>query len=162
MFDLFPEWFQIFFQSMIPWWEGRYAIPFAMLRFGWSWWEAAPLAVAGNMLPVPFILLFFRYVEKFLRRFQSWSRLMDWLFAKTRKRAGSKIRRYESLGLLLFVAIPLPFTGAWTGSLIAYLFDLKFSKSLVTIFIGVVIAAGIMIFITIYVSWLLSYLGITL
>jgi uncharacterized membrane protein len=70
---------------------------------------------------------------------------MNWLFSRTRKRADRKIRRYEYLGLLLFVALPLPFTGAWTGALIAYLFDLNFSKSLVTIFIGVIIAAFIMI-----------------
>ena len=55
---------------------------------------------------------------------------------------------YVRIGLILFVAIPFPFTGAWTGSLIAYLFDLKFSKSLLTIFIGVIIAASVMTFLT--------------
>ena len=129
---------------MIPWWEGRYAIVMAMIHFGWEWWQAFPLVIIGNILPVPFILLFFPHVEKWLRNFKSWSRLMDWLFAKTRKRADVKIKRYEYLGLLLFVAIPLPFTGAWTGALIAYLFNLNFSKSLLTIFIGVIIAAFIM------------------
>jgi uncharacterized membrane protein len=73
---------------------------------------------------------------------------MDWLFAKTRSRADAKIRRYEHLGLLIFVAIPLPFTGAWTGALIAYLFDLKFAKSIITILIGVIIAAAITISLT--------------
>jgi uncharacterized membrane protein len=145
---MLPHWFQIFFFSMIPWFEARYVIPYAMVGLGWEWWQAFPLAVAGNMLPVPFVLLFFHYVEKFLRRYDFWAKLMDKLFAKTRSRADSKIRRYEHLGLLLFVAIPLPFTGAWTGALIACLFDLKFTKSLITIFIGVVIAAIIMIFIT--------------
>jgi len=143
MFDVFPEWFQIFFQSMIPWWEGRYAMFYAILTLNWQWWQALPIAILGNMLPVPFILLFFKYIEKFLRRFKFWSNIMDWLFERTRKRADAKIKRYEHLGLLLFVAIPLPFTGAWTGSLIAYLFDLKFSRSLITIFIGVVIACSI-------------------
>jgi uncharacterized membrane protein len=100
------------------------------------------------MLPIPFILLFFGIVEKFLRRFKFWTNIMDWLFARTRRRADSKIRRYEYLGLILFVAIPLPFTGAWTGALIAYLFDLEFTKSLITIFIGVLIAAFIMIALT--------------
>ena len=145
MLENLPDWFWIFFTSMIPWWEGRYAIVMAMLHFGWEWWHALPIAVLGNMLPIPFILLFFHYVEKFLRNYKTWTKIMDWLFARTRKRANSKIQRYEYLGLLLFVAIPLPFTGAWTGALIAYLFDLKFSKSLITIFVGVVIAACIMI-----------------
>ena len=148
MLEMIPAWFWIFFTSMIPWWEGRYAIVMAMVHFGWEWWQALPLAIVGNMLPVPFILLFFRYVEKFLRNYKFWTNIMDWLFAKTRKRAGAKIRRYEYIGLLLFVAIPLPFTGAWTGSLIAYLFDLKFSKSIITIFIGVIIATFIMIILT--------------
>ena len=149
MFEWLPHWFQIFFFSMIPWLESRYVIPYAMLGLGWDWWEALPLAILGNMLPIPFILLFFRYAEKWLRNFKFWTNIMDWLFAKTRKRADAKIRRYEHLGLLLFVAIPLPFTGAWTGALIAYLFDLKFTKSLITIFIGVIIAAFIMIALTI-------------
>jgi uncharacterized membrane protein len=135
---------------MIPWWESRYAIPIAMLYFEWSWWHALPIAVIGNIVPIPLILLFFRYVEKFLRNYTLWKNLMNWLFNKTRKRADKKIRRYEYLGLLLFVAIPLPFTGAWTGALIAYLFDLKFSKSLITIFIGILIAATIMIIMTIF------------
>ena len=150
MFETIPSWFWIFFTSMIPWWEGRYAIVMAMVHFGWEWWQALPIAVLGNMLPIPFILLFFRYVEKFLRNYKFWTKVMDWLFAKTRKRADKKIRRYEYLGLLLFVAVPLPFTGAWTGALIAYLFDLKFSKSLVTIFFGVIIAAFVMIIVTIF------------
>jgi len=148
MFQSVPTWFWIFFTSMIPWWESRYAIPMSMLYFNWEWWQALPIAVIGNMLPIPFILLFFHIVEKFLRNYKSWTKIMDWLFEKTRKRADSKIRKYEYIGLILFVAIPLPFTGAWTGALIAYLFDLKFTKSLFTIFIGVLIAAFIMIVIT--------------
>lgn len=145
MLEMFPEWFQIFFGSMIPWIEARYIMVYAINLLGWEWWQALPIAVIGNMLPIPFILLFFKFVEKFLRNYKFWADIMDWLFAKTRKRADRKIRRYEYLGLLLFVAIPLPFTGAWTGALIAYLFGLNFSKSLITIFIGVIIAAFIMI-----------------
>ena len=142
MLDMFPEWFQIFFGSMIPWIEARYVMFYAVEVLGWQWFHAFPLAILGNMLPIPFVLLFFKYVEKFLRNYKSWSRFMDWLFEKTRKRADAKIKRYEHLGLLVFVAVPLPFTGAWTGALIAYLFGLKFSKSLITIFVGVVIAGN--------------------
>ncbi|RLF34433.1 MAG: ligand-binding protein SH3 [Thermoplasmata archaeon] len=150
MFEILPEWFQVFFFSMIPWLESRYVIPYAMIYLGWSWWQALPLAVIGNILPVPFILLFFHHVEKFLRKYSFWVKIMDWLFSKTRKRANKKIQRYEHLGLLLFVAIPLPSTGAWTGALIAYLFNLDFSKSIATIFIGVVIAAFITISLTLF------------
>jgi len=143
MFDMFPEWFQIFFGSMIPWIESRYVIPYALWEFNWDLWQAFPLAILGNMLPIPFVLLFFKFVEKFLRRFRFWTKVMDWLFKRTRERADGKIIKYEYLGLIMFVAVPLPFTGAWTGSLIAYLFDLKFSKSLLTILLGVIISATI-------------------
>ena len=136
-----------FFGSMVPWLEARYIIPIAISSFeNWTWWQIFALAVIGNIFPIPFVLLFFHHVEKFLRNFKSWSRLMDWLFEKTRKRADKKIKQYEHIGLLIFVAVPLPFTGAWTGSLIAYLFDLKFTKSLITIFIGILIAASITTF----------------
>ncbi|GAG40451.1 unnamed protein product, partial [marine sediment metagenome] len=140
MFDLFPDWFQIFFGSMIPFLESRYIIPYAMWEFNWQWWEAFPLAIIGNILPIPFVLIFFKYVEKYLRKYVFWSSMMDKIFERTRIKANKKIESYETFGLLLFVAIPLPFTGAWTGSLIAYLFDLNFYKSLVVIFLGVLIS----------------------
>jgi len=157
MLESIPTWFWIFFTSMIPWWESRYAIPMSMLYFNWEWWQALPIAVIGNMLPIPFILLFFHMVEKFLRNYKFWTKIMDWLFERTRRRADSKIRKYEYVGLILFVAIPLPFTGAWTGALIAYLFDLKFTKSIITIFIGVLIAAFIMIVITLTFGNIFGY-----
>ncbi len=141
---MIPLWLRIFVFSMIPWLESRYVIPFAIVDSGLTWWQVFPIAVIGNMIPVPFILLFFRFIEKFLRRYRFWTNIMDWLFARTGARADAKIRRYEHLALLLFVAIPVPFTGAWTGSLIAYLFDLKFLKSILIIFLGVLIAASIM------------------
>lgn len=147
MLEILPEWFRIFFFSMIPWLESRYVIPFA-INIGWDWWKAFPLAVTGNILPIPFILLFFKKIEKWLRKYRFWSNLMDWLFAKTRDRANEAIQRYEYLGLLVFVALPLPFTGAWTGALIAYLFNLKFGKSLITIFFGIISASGIMTIVT--------------
>jgi len=160
MFEMIPIWFRIFFASMIPWLESRYVIPIAM-GLGMEWWRAFPIAVAGNMLPIPFILIFFKYAEKFLRRFTFWANLMDRLFAITRRRADKKIRRYEYLGLLLFVAFPVPFTGAWTGALIAYLFDLKFTKSLITIFIGVLMAASIMTVIKLTgVDILIMFIGV--
>jgi uncharacterized membrane protein len=157
MLEAFPIWFRIFFFSMIPWLEARYVIVYAMLGLGWYWWQAFPIAIIGNMLPVPFVLLFFKHVEKWLRNFKSWANLMDWLFERTRRRADAKIRRYEHIGLLLFVAVPLPFTGAWTGSLIAYLFGLNFTRSLLTIFVGVIIATLSMVVLTLTVGNIFGY-----
>lgn len=143
MFDELPQWVKVFLMSMVPWLESRYVIPFAILRFSWEWWQAFPLAILGNMVPVPFILFFFHSVERFLQRYKMFANLLDKLFTITRKRANNKIKQYEYLGLLMFVAVPLPFTGAWTGSLIAYLFNLRFSKSIVTILVGVITASAI-------------------
>ena len=145
MFDFFPDWFQIFFGSMVPFLESRYIIPYAMWEFNWAWWEAFPLAIIGNIIPIPFVLIFFKYIEKFLKKYDFWSNIMNKIFERTRRRANKKIERFETLGLLLFVAIPLPFTGAWTGSLIAYLFDLNFYKSLIVILLGIIISVSIMI-----------------
>ena len=162
MLEFLPQWFQIFFFSMVPWLEARYVIPFSMLQYGWEWWQAFPLAIAGNMLPIPFILLFFRYVEKFLRKLYLLGEDYGLVICTNTKESRRRIRKYQYLGLFAFVALPIPFTGAWTGALIAYLFDLKFSKSLLAIFMGLVLAAVIMIILTLYISWMLTYLGINI
>jgi uncharacterized membrane protein len=130
---------------MIPWIESRYVIPYAMWELNWHWWQAFPLAVVGNIIPIPFVLYFFKFIEVFLRKYPFWKKIMDRLFERTRNKAYSKIEKFEVLGLLIFVAIPLPFTGAWTGALIAYLFDLHIVKSTIIIFLGIIISASIMI-----------------
>ena len=144
MFNIFPDWLLVFFGSMTPWIEARYVIPFAIWELNWYWWQAFPLAIIGNLLPIPFVLIFFKYLENYLRNFDFWSKILDWLFEKTRRRADYKIKNYETIGLFMFVAIPLPFTGAWTGALIAYLFDLDIKRSFFTIFLGIIISAIIM------------------
>jgi len=142
LIDQLPEWLQIFLFSMIPGFESRFAIPLiAINQFGWIWWKAFPYAIAGNMILVPFGLLFLHKIENILSRISFFKKAMDIAFPKIRRKADKKIQRYESLALVFFVAVPLPFTGAGIGTLIAYLFDLKFSRSLLMIFIGVLISA---------------------
>ena len=94
------------------------------------------------MLPVPFILLFLESITKWISRIPAGQKLVEWVFQRTRRR-GKIIERYERIGLALFVAIPLPFTGAWTGSIAAFLFGLKFGYALLSIFVGVIIAGAI-------------------
>jgi len=147
MIYLLPEWLQIFILSMIPGIESRYVVPFAIYKFGWGWWQAFPIAIAGNIILVPFGLLFLRSIEQYLKQYPSWKKAIDSIFPKIRKRADKKIQRYENLALLFFVIVPLPFTGAGLGTLIAYLFDLKFSSSILLIFIGVIISALITTFV---------------
>jgi uncharacterized membrane protein len=125
--------------SALPIFELRGAIPVAINLFHFQWYYALLLAIIGNMIPVPIILLFLNAVVRFLSRIGFFERFFRWLYAYSRKRGGI-VEKYERIGLALFVAIPLPVTGAWTGSLIAVLFGLKFSHSILAIFIGVLIA----------------------
>lgn len=144
MIENFPEWLQIFLYSMIPGLEARFTVPLLAIReFEWLWWHAFIVAIAGNMFLVPFILKFFKKVEVFLYRYPRWKKAMDWGFPIIRRRANKKIQTYETFALLIFVAIPLPFTGAGLGSLIAVLFDLRFSLSLFMIFLGVLISTSV-------------------
>jgi len=140
MIDQLPQWLQIFLLSMIPGAEAKLGVPYALYNFGWEWWQAFPIAIAGNMILVPFGLKFFKYAEQYFRKFDSSDRLMDRVFLRIRNRTNKKIQRYKGLALIFFVALPLPFTGAGIGVLIAYLFDFKFKDSLIMIFIGVIIA----------------------
>ncbi len=132
--------FKVFLISMVPIFELRGAIPIGILSYKLPLWQVIPLAVAGNMVPIFFILLFFDWITKLCFKNEFLKRILESVFARTRKK-GELIEKYEEIGLMLFVAIPLPVTGAWTGSLAAYLFGLKFWKSIFYIFMGVLIAA---------------------
>ena len=134
----------VLFCSMIPIIELRGAIPMAAL-FGLPWWQAFLISVAGNLLPVPFILLFIRAILGWMSRcrVKFFNKVANWLFAKAEKNRG-KIEKYAFWGLTLFVGIPLPGTGAWTGSLVAAVIDMKFWKAMLSAVVGVLIAAVIM------------------
>jgi uncharacterized membrane protein len=134
--------FIIIILSATPISELRVAIPLAITTFDFPWYYAFLLAVIGNMLPVPFILLFIESAAKFLSRIPVMKKFFDWLFSVARKRS-DKVQKYKFLGLLLFVAIPLPITGAWTGSLIAVILGIGFKQAFFSIFAGVVIAGVI-------------------
>lgn len=101
------------------------------------------LSVAGNMVPVPLIIWLLGPMAEWLRRFVWGRRLIDWLFARTRRKSAS-IEKYETLGLAIFVAIPLPVTGAWTGAMAAFLMGVKFRHAMWSILLGVMIAGVIM------------------
>lgn len=105
--------------------------------------KAFLICYIGNMLPIPFIILFIRKIFEFLRKFKFFEKIVTKLEAKTEKNK-EKVMRYEAWGLLLFVAIPLPGTGGWTGALMAALLDIRFKRALPIIAIGVLIAGFIM------------------
>lgn len=126
---------------MTPIGELRLAIPLALGKLGLSVPEAYLVAVIGNLIPVIFLLLFLERVSLFLiRRSRFFERFFSWLFSRTRKRFEGKYHAYGYLALVLFVAVPLPVTGAWTGSAAAYLLGIPFWKALGLIAAGVLIA----------------------
>jgi uncharacterized membrane protein len=125
--------------SALPIFELRGALPVALNLFRFPWYYALPLAIIGNLLPVPVILLFLDAISRCLSKIDFLDRFLHRLFEHARRR-GKIVEKYERIGLVLFVAIPLPVTGAWTGSLVAVLFGLKFGHAFLSIFIGVCIA----------------------
>ena len=100
-------------------------------------------AVIGNMLPIPFILLFIKNIFAWMKTREKLRKIPEWCEKKAMSKS-DQIDKYGYLGLLLFVAIPLPGTGAWTGALIASLLGMRVRKSLLSIFCGVAVAGLIM------------------
>lgn len=134
----------VLFCSMLPIIELRGAIPMGA-AFGLPWWHTYLIAIVGNMLPVPVILLFVKSVLTWMKgcKVKFFNKIANKMFEKAEKNR-EKIEKYAFWGLTLFVAIPLPATGAWTGTLVAALFDMKFWKSFLSALIGVLIAGVVM------------------
>ncbi|MFQ5815102.1 MAG: COG2426 family protein [Candidatus Hydrothermarchaeaceae archaeon] len=133
----------VLFISMTPFSELRGGIPVAMGVYGMEASEAYLLGVLGNLIPVLPLLLLLEPVEKRLRNIYTFDVFFDWLFARTRMRMESSYEKYGALALMLFVAIPLPVTGAWTGCAAAYVFGIKFRHSLPAVLGGVLLAGAI-------------------
>lgn len=151
---------QMMLLSAFPLTELRGSIPVAWTvmaqQWAWPWWKIYLLAVAGNLLPVPFILLFLGPASRFLSRWKPFERFFDRLFESARRRTGKKIQRYEALGLTLFVAIPLPVTGAWTGCVAAFIFGIPKRLAIPAIALGVMTAGAL---VTLVMSGALAGIG---
>lgn len=133
--------------SMVPIVELRGGIPFGV-TLGLPVWAAYLAAVIGNILPVPFILVYIRRIFQWMRRrLPRLNRLVDKLERKAHLK-GKKVSKYQYLGLWLFVAIPLPGTGAWTGCLAAAFLDMRLKKAMPAVVLGVITAGCIMIALT--------------
>ena len=129
--------------SMIPIVELRGGIPFGV-ALGLPYYLAFPAAVIGNIIPTPFIIVYIRRIFKWMRRYlPKLNRLVDKLERKAHLK-GQKVSRYQYLGLWLFVAIPLPGTGAWTGSLAAAFLDMRLKNAMPAVILGVLTAGCIM------------------
>lgn len=133
----------VFLCSMLPIIELRGSIIMGA-GLGLTWWQNYIVSVAGNLIPIPFILLFIRYILSWMKNIKWLSGIAFWLEAKAEKHS-DKVMRYATFGLFLFVAIPIPGTGAWTGALIASLFNMRMKYSLISITAGVLVAGAIMV-----------------
>lgn len=136
------QFFATFVISMIPVVELRGGLPFGIAQ-GLDYPLALAAAVLGNMLPVPFIIVYIRGIFACLR---SSNKQVDKVITKLEKKAhlkGRVVQRYSTIGLCILVAIPLPGTGAWTGALVAAMLDIRLRRAVPAIFIGVCIAAAI-------------------
>lgn len=134
-----PEELAVIISAALPISELRGAIPLG-LYLGLPLYKTVFLAILGNLIPVVPILFLLNPVSERLRRFSIFKKFFDWLFERTRKK-GDLIQRYEALGLILFVAVPLPITGAWTGCVAASLFKIKFRYAFPAITAGIIIAS---------------------
>ena len=133
--------------SMLPIVELRGAIPIGAI-VGVEPWLTVVLAIVGNLLPIPFILLFIKKIFAWMRKkSEKLNKVVDKMEAKAEKNK-EKVMRYAFWGLVLFVAVPLPGTGGWTGALVAAMIDMPPKRAFVCVLIGVLIAAVIVSFIT--------------
>lgn len=136
-----------FFISMVPVIELRGAIPIGV-GAGLPFWVAVLVSVVGNLVPVPFIIIFIKKIFAFMREKMP---KLDGLVTRLENKANSKsetVQRYAFWGLFIFVAIPLPGTGAWTGALIAAMLEMPLKKAFPSILLGVFSAGAIVTFIT--------------
>ena len=133
--------------SMVPVLELRGAIPIATAH-GLNFWVAIVCAIIGNLIPVPFIIIFIRKIFELIRK---WSPKLDKLVTKLEDRAHKKsdvVLKYAFWGLVILVAIPLPGTGAWTGALVAAMLNMRLRKAFPAIALGVIIAGVIVSVVT--------------
>jgi uncharacterized membrane protein len=120
--------------------ELRGAIPLALHVYEMPIWSSYLFAVAGNLIPILSIPFLGRLSNWLSLRSKVCRKFFEWLFARTRKRHEQKFAKYRDLILIFLVAIPLPFTGAWTGSVVAFVFGIPFVRAFPLIAIGVIIA----------------------
>ena len=139
--SMWQELLVVFGISMVPVIELRGAIPIA-IAYDIPWQIAYLLCVVGNLFPVPFIIAYMKPIFRFIRRSKLFVKLIDWLETRTMKKAET-VLKYSGIALFIFVAIPAPGTGAWTGAMIAAILGMRMKYSVPWIALGVAVAGMI-------------------
>jgi uncharacterized membrane protein len=126
--------------AMLPLAELRGSLPYAIFALKMPWQQAVLWSIVGNAIPVvPLLFLLERFAGR-LMAYPRWNRIITWMFNRTRSRS-AVVERFEAVGLSLFVGIPLPFTGAWSGCVAAFLFRIPMRHSIPAILAGVILAS---------------------
>jgi uncharacterized membrane protein len=144
-FSFLPPELLVVLVSAMPILELRGGIPMALI-LGLTWYEAMIYGMIGNLLPILPILILFRPISQFMMRFAIYKRFYNWLYKRTMNKS-EKVEKYGALGLILFTAVPLPTTGAYSASLAAILFFIPTRLAFMAIGFGVLIAGvGVTLF----------------
>lgn len=152
--DTIPSWLTVLIISLFPILENRGGMIAARL-LNMNMLQAFIISYLGNLVPIPFILLFIKKIFEWLRKIKGFDKIIKHFEAKAEKNR-DKINRGKQWGLLLFVAIPLPGTGGWTGALMASLLEIPPKKAFPIIALGVLIAGLIMTTVTYGIGWIVS------
>jgi len=143
--QLSPE-LSVFIISMLPVSELRGAIPMAIGVYHLNTLQAYAIAVIGNIIPVIFILKYIEPISNYLMsKSKGFNRFFTWFFERTRRKYNGKFEKWGALALIMFVAIPLPITGGWSGAIAAFIFGIPFWRALLYVSLGVMIAGVIVI-----------------
>ena len=144
LFSSLPPQLAVFLITMVPVGENRLAIPIALGVYHLPIWQVIFLATIGDIVVAAFILFCFQKINDWLEGKANLSdSLLNWLFARTERKFAKKYEVWGEIALMIFVAIPLPVTGAWTGSMAAWLFGINPWKALLFISLGVILSSGI-------------------
>jgi len=132
----------IFLISMVPLIEQRGAIPVGIIGYHINPWTVFIVSLLGSFVPAPFVYLFFNKILAWMKKIKFFHKFTDFIDRKIQKGA-KQVEKYMEIGLTIFVGIPLPTTGLWTGSAIAAFLGLDFKKSMICVFLGGIISAVI-------------------
>ncbi len=137
--------------SALPISELRGALPVGIIVFDLPWYQAFYLAIIGNLLPVPILFFFLESLVRIVSRTNNGARLVNMIFRRTRRHR-EIVEKHKYIGLILLVAIPLPGTGAWTGTITTFLLGLEWRRAIISITIGVLIS-GMIVTILCLIGW---------
>ncbi len=148
--QIINELIKIFLYAMTPIGELRLSIPIGITHYNINLWLVYIVSVLGNIIP-PILIIYLapKITKKLQGKSKKFDQILDWVFTRTRHRTKKYINKYGAIGLMLFVAIPLPNTGAWTGSIAAWLFGVNKKTALIYTTLGVMIAGIIVTILTI-------------